>query len=558
MLPRLHLLLMLLLISLDAQARCPDWPTPQAIEEITALQQRLQHWDARYHLHGESLVADEIYDQSRLRLNRLEQCFPQIPRAPAQPLLGARGSIAHPVAHTGVEKLPDANAVQLWLKDREEVWVQPKVDGVAVTLIYRQGRFHQALSRGDGLQGQDWSAAARQIAAIPKQLPQPIDLLVQGELYQRLEQHVQASSGSLNARSRVAGWMARKPMASADAEQIGLFVWDWPQGPANLEERLEQLAGLGFAEGREFSHAIARFADVHRWRQHWYRSPLPFASDGIILRQSRRPAAERWQAKAPYWIAAWKYPYAQALASVRQVRFRIGRTGRITPLLEIEPVTLDDRQVRRVSVGSLQRWRALDIIPGDQVAISLAGLTIPRLDSVVFRHAQRRAIQPPTQADFHPLSCWQPSPGCEGQFLARLTWLSSKQGLNMQNIGEHTWARLIETGRIKGLLDWLTLDQAELANIAGFGERSSARLLRSLHEARQQPFTRWLKALGLPPSGAADLSGPWQTLAPRSSQDWQNEAGIGAERAAQLAAFFRAPEVLALRDTLNTAGIEGF
>ncbi|MGC5699523.1 NAD-dependent DNA ligase LigB [Pseudomonas sp. NFXW11] len=555
MLPRL---LLFLCLAQPAWATCPSWTAERASLEIGALQQQLQQWDNRYHRHGQSPVADELYDQSRQRLLSLQGCFPQIPRAAAQPLLSARGEIPHPIAHTGVEKLPDASAVQLWLKHRREVWVQPKVDGVAVTLIYRQGRLHQALSRGDGQLGHDWSQAAQRIAAIPKQLPQPLDLLLQGELYQRLEQHVQAHAGSRNARSRVAGWLARKQLAAADAAQIGLFVWDWPQGPATLEQRLEQLAALGFAEGREYSRAIAGFNQARQWREHWYRSPLPFASDGIILRQSRRPAAERWQAKAPHWIAAWKYPYAQALANVRRVDFRIGRTGRISPLLEIDPVPLDDRQIRRVSVGSLQRWQALDIVPGDQVAISLAGLTIPRLDQVVLRSQQRQTIQAPAQEDFHTLSCWQPTAGCESQFLARLTWLSGKQGLDLQNVGSRTWARLIETGRIKGLLDWLTLDRAELANIAGFGERSSARLLDSLQRARAQPFSRWLKSLGLPPSGSADLSGPWQELALRSSQDWQREAGVGAERAAQLQAFFRDPQVLALRASLNAAGIEGF
>lgn len=557
MLPRLFLLF-LALTGLPALAQCPDWPSARAERELSALRQQLEVWDNRYHRHGQSPVADELYDQSRQRLTHLQQCFPQLPVAADHPLLGARGPVPHPIAHTGVEKLPDDNAVQLWLKGREGIWAQPKIDGVAITLIYRQGRFHQALSRGDGVHGQDWSARARQIPAIPKQLPQPVDLLLQGELYQRLEQHIQAQSGSLNARSRVAGWLARKHLSAAEAAQIGLFVWDWPQGPATLSDRLEQLAQLGFDEGVRYSHPVAGFSEARHWREHWYRSPLPFASDGIILRQSLRPAAERWQARAPHWIAAWKYPYAQALANVRAVRFRIGRTGRISPLLDIDPVILDDRQIRRVSVGSLQRWQALDIVPGDQVAISLAGLTLPRLDGVVLRSQQRQAIQAPTPEDFHALSCWQPTPGCEGQFVARLTWLSGKQGLHLDNIGEQTWARLVATGRIKGLLDWLTLDQAELANIAGFGARSSLRLIESLQQARQRPFARWLKALGLPPSGSAELNGPWQVLASRSSLDWQHEAGIGPERAAQLEAFFREPQVLALQATLNQAGINGF
>lgn len=557
MLPRLFLLL-LTFTGLPALAQCPDWPSAQAERELTALRQQLDAWDTRYHQHGQSPVADELYDQSRQRLTSLQRCFPLLPVAAAPSLLGARGPVPHPIAHTGVEKLPDDNAVQLWLKGREGIWAQPKVDGVAVTLIYRKGRFHQALSRGDGLHGQDWSARARQIAAIPKQLPQPVDLLLQGELYQRLEQHIQARSGSLNARSRVAGWLARKHLSATEAAQVGLFVWDWPQGPATLSERLEQLALLGFTEGAQYSRPVSGFSEARHWREHWYRSPLPFASDGIILRQSLRPAAERWQARAPHWIAAWKYPYAQALANVRQVRFRIGRTGRISPLLDIDPVLLDDRQIRRVSVGSLQRWQALDILPGDQVAISLAGLTLPRLDGVVLRSQQRQAIQAPAPEDFHALSCWRPTPGCEGQFVARLTWLSGKQGLHLDNVGEQTWARLVATGRIKGLLDWLTLDQAELATIAGFGARSSLRLIESLQQARQRPFARWLKALGLPPSGSAELNGPWQALASRNSLEWQDQAGVGPDRAAQLVAFFRDPQVLALQATLNQAGVNGF
>lgn len=557
MLPRLFLLL-LTLTGLPALAQCPDWPSAQAERELTALRQQLEAWDTRYHQHGQSPVADELYDQSRQRLTSLQQCFPLLPVAAAPSLLGARGPVPHPIAHTGVEKLPDDNAVQLWLKGREGIWAQPKVDGVAVTLIYRKGRFHQALSRGDGLHGHDWSTRARQIAAIPKQLPQPVDLLLQGELYQRLEQHIQARSGSLNARSRVAGWLARKHLSATEAAQIGLFVWDWPQGPATLSERLEQLALLGFTEGAQYSRPVSGFSEARHWREHWYRSPLPFASDGIILRQSLRPAAERWQARAPHWIAAWKYPYAQALANVRQVRFRIGRTGRISPLLDIDPVLLDDRQIRRVSVGSLQRWQALDILPGDQVAISLAGLTLPRLDGVVLRSQQRQAIQAPAPEDFHALSCWRPTPGCEGQFVARLTWLSGKQGLHLDNVGEQTWARLVATGRIKGLLDWLTLDQAELATIAGFGARSSLRLIESLQQARQRPFARWLKALGLPPSGSAELNGPWQVLASRNNLEWQDQADVGPDRAAQLVAFFRDPQVLALQATLSQAGVNGF
>ncbi|WP_336356666.1 NAD-dependent DNA ligase LigB [Pseudomonas granadensis] len=554
-LPLLSVLL-LTLITFHAHANCPDWPPAKAQREITALQTRIDQWDDAYHREGRSLIADELYDQSRLQLKAWRQCF-QLP-SPPTPLRSASGPIQHPVAHTGLDKLHQAEDVERWLRSRQAVWIQPKIDGVAVTLIYRQGLLQRAISRGDGLSGQDWTASARQIPAIPQRLTQSQDLLVQGELYWRLKDHVQARAGSINARATVAGLMGRKSLDAQQAAGIGLFVWDWPQGPLDLPERITLLATLGFATTEPYSHAITDFTEAQKWREHWYRSPLPFASDGVVLRQSQRPPAGRWQARAPYWAIAWKYPFAQALADVRKVNFKIGRTGRITPVLELNPTMLDDREIKRVSVSSLKRWQQMDIRPGDQVAISLAGLTIPRLDSVVLRAAERAALSVPNAQDFHALSCWQPTAGCESQFLARLAWLSGKQGLAMAHVGRGTWEKLFETGRLNNLLDWLTLDEPELANIAGFGGRSSARLIHSFHSARQRPFVQWLKALGLPPTGQARLADTWQALAQRDTEQWQAEPGIGSGRAAQLSAFFRDPQVLALSETLQAAGIDGF
>lgn len=557
MLLRLFSALFLTLLCLSSNAAdCPDWSPARALDEITALQKQIDFWDDNYHRHGRSLVADEIYDQSRARLSEWRECF-DLSLAP-DPLRTAGGKMAHPIAHSGLEKLRDGGAVEHWLRERNDIWIQPKVDGVAVTLIYRNGSLHQAISRGDGVNGQDWTASARQIAAIPRHLPQPLDVLVQGELYWRLTDHVQAKAGSLNARSTVAGLMARKELTAEQAGGIGLFVWDWPQGPASLPARVAALDEMGFPGTAPYSQPIKVFADAERWRDHWYRTPLPFASDGVVLRQSQRPPAERWQARPSFWSVAWKYPFAQALAEVRKVHFKIGRTGRITPVLDLTPVKLDDRQIKRVSVSSLRRWEELDVRPGDQVSISLAGLTIPRLDGVVLRSTERTELNVPSAANFHHLSCWQPTSGCESQFLARLTWLSGKQGLALPHLGPGTWEKLFETGRLDSLLDWLTLDAQELANIDGFGERSAARLLNSFNSARQRPFARWLKALGLPPTGQARLADSWQELANRNTEQWQAEAGIGPGRAAQLSAFFRDPHVLALSQTLRMAGIDGF
>ena len=554
MMPRLIALLVSTL-SFWAQAEnCPD-VTPTAVDHLAA---QISQWDDSYHRLGQSPISDELYDQARQRLTHWRQCLSQPRVTPDNPLATARGTLRHPIAHTGLEKLPDEQAVEAWLGTRQQVWVQPKVDGVAVTLTYRRGRLNQVISRGDGVLGQDWSASARKIPGIVQQLPEPLDLVLQGELYWRLDDHVQSAHGGLNARSKVAGLMNRRQLGDTEASGIGLFVWAWPDGPASFTERLATLARWGFSDTQRYSQPIQHISQAAHWRTYWYNHPLPFASDGVVLHQAQHAPAQRWQASTPYWAVAWKYPVAEALALVRKVQFKIGRTGRITPMLELEPVQLDDRQISRVSAGSLKRWQALDIRPGDQVSISLAGQVIPRLDQVILRNEQRVEVHAPNPRHFHALSCWQLDPGCEEQLLARLTWLSSDQGLALPHIGRETWNVLIQAGLIAGFLDWLTLDAAELANIDGFGDRSRARMLDSLHSARQRPFAQWLKALGVPPAARNNLDGDWQTLVARDTQAWLAIDGIGPGRAAQLSAFFRDPQVQALADTLRVAGIDGF
>lgn len=553
----MHSLVALLLIALPLWVwaeECPD----AARSQVGALAAQIRHWDDSYHRLGQSPVNDELYDQARQRLTHWHQCFPETAAAPANPLASSRGTLSHPVAHTGLEKLLDEQAVDAWLNTRQDVWIQPKVDGVAVTLVYRQGRLKQVISRGDGAAGHDWSASARKIPGIVQQLPEPIDLVLQGELYWRLDDHVQSASGGLNARGKVAGLMNRKHLSDIDAAGIGLFVWAWPDGPAAFTERLATLARWGFTDSRRYSQPIRDISEAAHWRAYWYNHPLPFASDGVVLHQAQRAPAKRWQASAPYWSAAWKYPVTKALAWVRNVQFKIGRTGRITPMLELEPVRLDDRQISRVSAGSLKRWQALDIRAGDQVSISLAGQVIPRLDEVVLRSPTRADLPVPNPAKFHALSCWQLDPGCEEQLLARLTWLSGNQGLDLPYIGRETWNVLIQAGLIAGFLDWLTLDAAELANIEGFGDRSRARVLEGLHSARQRPFAQWLKALGVPPAARNNLEGDWLTLVARDTQAWLAIDGIGPGSAAQLSAFFRDPHVQAMAETLRVAGVDGF
>jgi DNA ligase (NAD+) len=537
-------------------ATCPTWNDARAQQEITSLQQQLQHWDEAYHRRGVALVDDEIYDQSRAQLHDWQRCFPSTVTA-QDPLAGAGGPVRHPVMQTGLAKLADEQAVADWIARREDLWIQPKVDGVAITLVYRDGLLLQAISRGDGHRGQDWTAHARQLPAVPSRLAEQGEVILQGELYWRLEQHVQATHGSTGARSRVAGAMASNRLDTDTATQIGLFVWDWPNGPEAMSLRLQRLAAMGFSDSQRFSLPLADLAQARHWREQWYRQPLPFATDGVVLRQGARPPAERWQAE-PHWAAAWKYPLRTAVSEVRTVDFRIGRTGRITPLLRLAPVRLDDRQIRTLSLGSLERWRTLDVRPGDQVAIALAGHTIPQLHSVVWRSAARPALIVPDPGLYHAGSCWRPTAGCEQQFIARLVWLSGKQGLHLPGTGAGSWQALLNAGLLPDLLAWLELDAAALQQAPGIGKTRADRLAASFALARQRPLGQWLKALGIPASISLAPETDWDVLAARSLEQWLSEPGIGPTRADRLHNFFRTADLQPLRHRLRAAGVSGF
>ncbi|MGA9421890.1 MAG: NAD-dependent DNA ligase LigB [Rhodanobacteraceae bacterium] len=539
---------------------CPNWPVQRAQRELVTLGRHLAAWDRAYYRDGRSPIADEVYDQARARFAQWRACFAHVAAPQTNALADAGGTVPRPVVHTGLDKLPDAAAVTEWMRVRgnSDLWVQPKADGVAVTLLYADGRLASATSRGDGVRGEDWTANADLIAAIPKQLPDaPQRVVLQGELVWRLPGHVQAKRGSVGARSKIAGAMARQWLDPATAAKIGLFVWDWPDGPASMEARLAGLKAFGLADGVAYTHPITSLDDVRRWRDIWYRGAMPFAADGIVIRQGHRPGADSWLAHPPSWAVAWKYPPARALAAVTGVDFTIGRTGRITPVLEFAPVHLDDRSVRRVSLGSLARWRKLEIRPGDRIAIAAAGLTIPRFESVVWRGPERTAVKVPDPDTYDALTCWHPGRACAAQFNARLTWLSGKHGLALPGLGSSTWQELTDAGLLTDLLGWLNLTPQQLAGVPGIGAKSAAKLAQQFANARHCGFATWLHALGMPDAGAAALP-DWASVAARRIEDWNATAGIGPVGARRLHDFFHDPQVRALAVRLHEAGVAGF
>ncbi|EFL6533671.1 NAD-dependent DNA ligase LigB [Escherichia coli] len=542
----------------SAWAVCPAWSPARAQEEISRLQQQIKQWDDDYWKEGKSEVEDGVYDQLSARLTQWQRCFGNETRDVMMPPLN--GAVMHPVAHTGVRKMADKNALSLWMRERSDLWVQPKVDGVAVTLVYRDGKLNKAISRGNGLKGEDWTQKVRLISAVPQTVSGPLaNSTLQGEIFLKRKGHIQQQMGGINARAKVAGLMMRQGNSDT-LNSLAVFVWAWPDGPHLMTDRLKDLATAGFTLTQTYTRAVKNADEVAHVRNEWWKAKLPFVTDGVVVRAAKEPESRHWLPGQAEWLVAWKYQPVAQVAEVKAIQFAVGKSGKISVVASLVPVMLDDKKVQRVNIGSVRRWQGGDIAPGDQILVSLAGQGIPRIDDVVWRGAERTKPTPPENS-FNSLTCYFASDVCQEQFISRLVWLGSKQVLGLDGIGEAGWRALHQTHRFEHIFSWLLLTPEQLQNTPGIAKSKSAQLWHQFNLARQQPFTRWVMAMGIPLTRAALNASDersWSQLLFSTEQFWQQLPGTGSGRARQVIEWKENAQIKKLGSWLSAQQITGF
>lgn len=542
----------------SAWAVCPAWSPARAQEEISRLQQQIKQWDDDYWKEGKSEVEDGVYDQLSARLTQWQRCFGNETRDVMMPPLN--GAVMHPVAHTGVRKMADKNALSLWMRERSDLWVQPKVDGVAVTLVYRDGKLNKAISRGNGLKGEDWTQKVRLISAVPQTVSGPLaNSTLQGEIFLKRKGHIQQQMGGINARAKVAGLMMRQGNSDT-LNSLAVFVWAWPDGPHLMTDRLKDLATAGFTLTQTYTRAVKNADEVAHVRNEWWKAKLPFVTDGVVVRAAKEPESRHWLPGQAEWLVAWKYQPVAQVAEVKAIQFAVGKSGKISVVASLAPVMLDDKKIQRVNIGSVRRWQEWDIAPGDQILVSLAGQGIPRIDDVVWRGAERTKPTPPENR-FNSLTCYFASDVCQEQFISRLVWLGSKQVLGLDGIGEAGWRALHQTHRFEHIFSWFLLTPEQLQNTPGIAKSKSAQLWHQFNLARQQPFTRWVMAMGIPLTRAALNASDersWSQLLFSKEQFWQQLPGTGSGRARQVIEWKENAQIKKLGSWLAAQQITGF
>ena len=577
--------------------------TASAAARAAELRAQIVQHDYRYYVLDEPSISDADYDRLMVELRALEGAHPELvtPDSPTQRVGGtpsaAFGEVVHRVPMLSLDNAFTDEDLQgfdrriherLGLSGDLDYVAEPKLDGLAVAVIYRDGLLEQAATRGDGLTGEDVTANVRTIRAVPQRLrgAAPRLLEARGEVFmplagfERMNQQARERGEKVfvNPRNSAAGSLRQLDPRVSAARPLSAFFYALGvvegQGlPDSQGELLQLLRSLGLPvspEVRAVRGLAGCLAYYHELGAR--RSALPYQIDGVVYKLDRRADQERlgFLSRAPRWAIAHKFPADEALTVVKGVEFQVGRTGALTPVARLEPVFVSGVTVSNVTLHNIGEVQRKDVRVGDTVVVRRAGDVIPEVVSVVLekRPPGTEAVQLPQ----HCPVCGSPVlllPGeavarCTGGFICRaqrqeaLRHFASRRALDIEGLGDKLVAQLVEHGRLQSPADIYALSLGELAELERMGEKSAANLLAAIEKSKHTSLPRLLFALGIREVGEATALalarhfGSLERLMRADAAAIEQVPDVGPIVAAHVAAFFASEEhrrvIKALRD----------
>ena len=510
------------------------------MQELAA--QVLEH-RRRYYVLNQPVLSDAEYDALERELRDLEAAHPDLadPNSPtrrvgAEPLDAFRKA-RHVTPMLSLDNTYSEDELREWegrvvkgLAGLEPVYAaELKVDGLSLSLLYEARTLVRAVTRGDGEEGEDVTENARTIADIPLTLPEaaPATLEVRGEVFlsrRRWEQlnRERDDRGELrfaNPRNAAAGTMKQLDSRITAERRLSFLPWQ-VIGSARHSEGMDQLAAMGFlrmpghAEG-DFQAMLA-FIEAQREQ----RLRLPFDTDGVVLKVDELALQERlgFTDRVPRWAIAFKYPGLQATTTLLGITWQVSRSGKLTPVAELEAVEVAGSTVRRATLHNADELQRLGVRVGCRVFVEKGGEVIPKVVAVVPDSIPAEAPEPavpdacPVCAgtvgkDSDEEVAWRcQNPECPAKISARLQHLAGRSALDIEGLGEALVEQLAQRfGQPWEIFTLLAEPQQGLAYLAGLermGEKSAQNVLAGLEAARTKPLARWIHALGIPMVGA--------------------------------------------------------
>ncbi len=557
-----------------------------------------------YFVRDAPLVADADYDELVRELRRVEALHPDLATAdsPSATVGAAPSDVFRPVRHAeamlSLDNVFDEAELRAWVDrvgrslsigpDQLAFSVEPKIDGLALSITYEEGDLTRAATRGDGAVGEDVTANVRTIASIPSHLAGLTGRVdVRGEVFLAKadfrelneRQRLRGEREFANPRNAAAGSLRQKNPAITATRPLSFLAYQVvdPEnriGASSQAALFARLAALGFLVAAEATTQVG--ADDVVARIAWFeahRHDLAYDVDGVVIKLD--DFVERTSlgstSRAPRWAIARKFPPEERTTRLLDIEVSIGRTGRATPYAVLEPVSVAGSTVSMATLHNEDQIVAKDVRPGDLVIVRKAGDVIPEVVGAVPVPGEQRG-EPwifPTQCpecggplvrvgDERDIYCVNPH--CPARLLQQVVHFASRGALDIEGLGEQRAAQLIEAGLVRDVADLATLRVEDLVGLEGLAAISAGSLVAAINAAKSQPLSRLLVALSIRhvgPVAAKALAAyfaSYDALAAAALSELEIIDGVGPVIAASVFRFVRSPEVVARMSRLAEAG----
>ena len=568
-------------------------------EEIERLKKLINYHNNLYYNLDNPILSDTQYDELYKQLKDLEDQYPQYrtKNSPTQRVGGQAGALFSPVKHAvpmlSLDNSYSPDDIREWYARAEkilqrsdfEMVVEAKIDGVSCSLTYENGILVTAASRGDGKVGEDITANARTIQNIPQKIENaPAGLLeIRGEVYLEKKdldelnrkQILLAENTFANTRNAAAGSLRQKDPQMTAQRPLKFFAHSFGTGAIAADSFsgfIDLCKQWGFAvcpartKTSQISEVI-RF--YHQFESS--RHQLPFDVDGLVVKVNRFDFQRILgiTAKSPRWAIAFKYPAPQATTTVKNILFSVGRSGVITPVAELTPVSVGGVTISNATLHNFDEIKRLGLRVGDSVIIERAGEVIPKVVKVAEHKGLQEVIPPeicpscagPVYKEPDEVGYYCVNPSCPAQLRARLLHFASRGAMDIEGLGDVVMDQLLENRYITDFADIYNLTFLHLLNLENFKDKKAQNLLDAIEASKQKPLSRLLFALGIAFVGAktaeilADRFRTLDALKNASLEELQGVREVGEIVSKSIYDFFRNPRAQEQIERLRAAGL---
>ncbi|MDR0449623.1 MAG: NAD-dependent DNA ligase LigA [Rickettsiales bacterium] len=559
--------------------------------EYDRLAADLREWDTAYHTHDAPLVDDATYDAAKRRAKELEAKYPGLGQAASTAVGGALSrefkTFPHSVPMLSIKDAFNEGEVGEWFArvKSDEIFIEPKVDGLSFAARYEDGILIRALTRGDGAKGEDITENIKTISDIPQKIPALGVVEVRGEVYMAradffaLNEAAAAQGGKIfaNPRNAAAGSLRQLNPEITAARRLRAFAYTYGEASNRTwktqSEFFEVLKSWGFKTTGEWSATLRDVSEIqtHYCRMSEIRSRIPFDIDGLVLKVNDIATQEALgsTANSPRWNLAYKFPAEKGITTLRDITIQVGRTGVLTPVAELDPINIGGVIVARATLHNADEIARKDFRVLDKVVVQRAGDVIPQVVESLEHAAGSAPYEFPTicpvcgsevvqDPDKVARKCINVL-SCPAMIVGELEHFVSRKGFDIEGLGTRQIEKFAELGWLKQPADiWTLIDKhgAEIRNMEGYGEKSIANLDAAIKTRSEIDLHKLLFAIGIPEVGEATAKilakkiGSLESLRAAGAEQLIAIDGIGEIMAIEIMKFFRDPHTISALDEL--------